>query len=242
MPSRSVTNRINWVLDNLVPPAVRDSRWFMMPLFWIVFGKRSGDFARFKDAAPHLSRAEYSGWYERLASSHIERESDLTPGVVQEVLGAVVGDSVLDVGCGRGYLVRRLAADPGRRVVGVDLHVPPAGDASFCRGDGESLPFPDRSFDTVTCCHVLEHVLDASAALRELRRVARRRLIVVLPRQREYTYTFDLHIRFFPYASSVRQLMKRRDARCDLVDNDFLYVEDRSGAGDAAQDFAAGRT
>lgn len=238
MPSRTVTNRINWVLDHLVPPAVRDSRWFMMPLFWLVFGKRSGDFARFKEVAPHLSRTEYAAWYERLASSHIDRESDLTPKVVDEVLASVAGDSVLDVGCGRGYLVRRLAADPRRRVVGVDLHVPAAGSdrASFCRGDGESLPFPDRSFDTVTCCHVLEHVLDASAALRELRRVARRRLIVVLPRQREYAYTFDLHIRFFPYASSVQQLMKRRDARCELVDNDFLYVEDcRSPGGELGE-------
>jgi len=78
----------------------------------------------------------------------------------------------------------------------------------------------------VTCCHVLEHVQDAEAAVRELRRVARRRLVVVVPRQREYRYTFDLHLRFFPYPSSLQQLMRRRGARCEVVDNDLLYVEE----------------
>jgi hypothetical protein len=42
------------------------------------------------------------------------------------------------------------------------------------------------------------HVQDAHAALEELRCVAKRRLIVVLPKQRPYRYTFDLHLRFFP--------------------------------------------
>ncbi len=34
-----------------------------------------------------------------------------------------------------------------------------------------ALPFPDRSFDWVICNHVLEHVHDDRAAMRELRRV-----------------------------------------------------------------------
>jgi SAM-dependent methyltransferase len=242
MPARSVTRRINWILDNLVPPILRDSRWFMMPLFWLVFGKKAGEFARFKGVAPSLSATEYRRWYERLADSHIQRESDLTPSVVSEVLRATTGDSVLDVGCGRGFLTRQLAAAGHRRVVGIDLHVPPARDTrtTFLRGDGEALPFADRAFDTVTCCHVLEHVLDPVRALTELRRVARRRLILVFPRQREYTYTFDLHIRFFPYAFSVRQLTRKPDARCELVENDFLYVEDLPESSTAHRTVRAG--
>ncbi len=231
MLDRAVTSPVNWVLDNLVPPFLRDRAFFMMPLFWLLFGRRAREFARFKEVAPFLSKAEFVAWYARLADGHIQRESDLTERVAGEVLAAVAGESVLDVGSGRGYLARRLAERVRGRVLGADLHVPSdrGGDAVFLRADGEALPFPDRSFDTVTCCHVLEHVQDASATVRELRRVARRRLVVVVPRQREYAYTFDLHIRFFPYASSVQQLMKRPDARCEVVQNDFVYVEDLQG-------------
>jgi ubiquinone/menaquinone biosynthesis C-methylase UbiE len=44
-----------------------------------------------------------------------------------------------------------------------------------------SLPFAARSFDTVTCLEVLEHLDDPSAAVRELARVARRAVVVSVP-------------------------------------------------------------
>ena len=44
-----------------------------------------------------------------------------------------------------------------------------------------SLPFAARSFDTVTCLEVLEHLDDPAAAVRELARVARRAVVVSVP-------------------------------------------------------------
>ena len=64
----------------------------------------------------------------------------------------------------------------------------------------ESLPFADKQFDIVTCSHTLEHVLDLPKAISELKRVARK-LIITVPKQRYYNYTFDLHIHFFPQIS-----------------------------------------
>lgn len=46
-------------------------------------------------------------------------------------------------------------------------------DIAYRLGKGESLPFPDHSFDVVCCCDVLEHVADRSAILSEVRRVLR---------------------------------------------------------------------
>ena len=48
------------------------------------------------------------------------------------------------------------------------------------------------------CTHVIEHILDYRAAIAELRRIAKQRLIIVVPREREGIYTFNPHFNFFP--------------------------------------------
>lgn len=65
-------------------------------------------------------------------------------------------------------LRRRLAALPGLRYVTSDLD--PAQDVDL-RLDLTALDLPDGAFDAVICSHVLEHVTDDRAAMRELRRV-----------------------------------------------------------------------
>jgi len=96
--------------------------------------------------------------------------------------------SVLDVGAGRGHwgqlLLPHCAADA--RLTGVDREaewVSGAAERARRRGLGaraayrlgaaEALPFPDDTFDFVTCQTVLIHVADPSAALREMKRVVR---------------------------------------------------------------------
>jgi len=63
----------------------------------------------------------------------------------------------------------RLRAAPHLAYVSVDLASPRA----LVRADVQRLPHPDACFDAVLCHHVLEHVADDRAAMRELRRVLR---------------------------------------------------------------------
>jgi SAM-dependent methyltransferase len=81
------------------------------------------------------------------------------------------GTRVLHIAPEKG-LARRIASTPGIRYTAGDKHEPgyryPAGTIDL---DITAMPFADGSFDLVICSHVLEHVPDDRAALRELKRV-----------------------------------------------------------------------
>jgi hypothetical protein len=59
--------------------------------------------------------------------------------------------------------------------------------------------------------------------------VTKKRLIVVVPKQRPYKYTFDLHLHFFPYEHSLRTIMGPNHGAvfCKDVGGDLFYVEDK---------------
>ncbi len=102
--------------------------------------------------------------------------------------------------------------------------------AILCEANIERLPFADDSFDTVVSTHTLEHVQHLGAALGELRRVAAKRLVVVVPRQRPYRVTFNPHIHFFPYKFSVLALDRHRPSPpVRARGGDWLYVEEQTG-------------
>jgi SAM-dependent methyltransferase len=85
------------------------------------------------------------------------------------------------------YALRhRLERLGGVRYVTADL-LDPAVDLHL---DLTRLDLPDQSFDAVVCSHVLEHVEDDRAAMRELHRITRRWCLVAVPLDiaREHTY------------------------------------------------------
>ena len=91
--------------------------------------------------------------------------------------------SVLDVGCGDGFITNALPEQ--LRVVGVDIsqqavkHV----KRETVIGSATDLPLPDRSFDMVMSNDVLEHLDDQelAKALPELARVAKNYVLLTVP-------------------------------------------------------------
>lgn len=227
---RETVNAIRTVLEEVIPPFVRDSgpmRW----LFRRHWGPLVDDIEHFRETIPFVTAEQYRSIYERMP--RVQDETDNSGACLTRILGAVEGQTVLDVGCGTGYLVdwlkqRRLEL----ALTGVDFIIEPGTRTrhpaiEFVEAPIEQLPFPDRHFDTVICTHVLEHILDFRAALTELRRVARHRLILVVPQEREYRFTFNPHLHFFPYPHSfLRYLIPvPADHRIESVGRDIFYVE-----------------
>jgi 2-polyprenyl-3-methyl-5-hydroxy-6-metoxy-1,4-benzoquinol methylase len=110
-----------------------------------------------------------------------------------ELFARAAPESVLDVGCGEGVLTERWASDLGSgRVVGVDLEDPKLAAEWAARARDNlcfravapgDLPFAEDEFDLAAAIEVLEHVPDPRRALSEIARVARRHLLVSVPRE-----------------------------------------------------------
>ena len=97
--------------------------------------------------------------------------------------GLRAGDRVLDIGCGKGFLLHDLTLEvPGLQVTGLDVsryaldHAKPEVRDRLIEGRASSLPFPDASFDLVLSINTLHNLPapELDAALRGMMRVGRR--------------------------------------------------------------------
>jgi SAM-dependent methyltransferase len=113
-----------------------------------------------------------------------------------EGAGERIHGRVFEAGCGVGSYLFRLQKE-ARQAVGLDIehdrtceaHL--GADQVVC-GAGESLPFPDGSFDLVLSNEVIEHVQDDRAAVREIVRILAPggRLVLFCPNR---GYPFETH-------------------------------------------------
>jgi len=224
--SRDITNIINFILDNLCPPILRDCYPLMFPIYWIAYGKPTAKLMKYKDYYPDLTDKEYTEYYAYAAKARIAaRPTDLNRIGLEFILSNTVQKgNCLDAGCGRGYLAKKLVSI-GRKVYGLDIEIPPnystADGYTFVKGSLQNIPFPDEKFETVICAHVLEHVRDIDLSISELLRVTKDKLIIILPRQREYRYVADLHVRYFPYVYNVKMMFPNQNAIITHVGSDW---------------------
>jgi SAM-dependent methyltransferase len=227
---REYTSFIRTILDDWIPPIIRDTYWFMYPIAWVAFGKHASLFLNFRKKAAKLTEKEYGMIYETV-NPLFTRPTDLTDGCVKKIERAVKGVKVLEVGAGRGYLARRLSKTHRMTVADIVVDDSLSSDM-FIRTVSapiEALPFANKSFDTVVCTHTLEHIIDFQKAVSELRRVMKKRLIIVVPKQRPFLYTLDLHVNYFPYPETLLVAMNpgNNHTICKEIDGDLFYIEDK---------------
>lgn len=96
--------------------------------------------------------------------------------------GIKPGHSILDIGCGKGFLLYELSQIvPDLKIAGVDVsayaieHAKPEVRPFLQVGAAEKLPFDDKSFDFAVSINVFHNlkVMELNAALAEMERVAR---------------------------------------------------------------------
>jgi len=199
--------------------------------------RKANLFFNFRKKFSKMSEAEFAEIYRKVDviydnSPLIKRNTNLTSGCFDEILRSIRGESVLEVGCGKAAFLSKHMSE-GHHVTAVDINIEPGlkkefPNITFKESNIEQLPFENKAFDTVVSTHTLEHVIDIFAAIQELRRVTRKRLIIVVPKQRPYRYTFDLHLHFFPYEHSLMVLMGNRNNTCRTINGDLFYIEDIS--------------
>ncbi len=99
--------------------------------------------------------------------------------------------NILDIGCGEGFLVSHLPKNI--KYTGID-HNPESieiaksaayqqRETNFLVGNVYKLPFPDKQFDLITCLEVLEHLEAPEKALAEIKRMAKKYVILSVPNE-----------------------------------------------------------
>lgn len=147
------------------------------------------------------------------------------------------GKRILDLGCATGNYCLALEK-LGFECTGVDINKEYV-DIAQKRGvkalsiDG-SLPFNDKSFDTIIMLEVLEHVENLDEVLLEVKRVARKNVLLTVPNSTgyelllQYSLTYehmleDDHINFFT-KDSLSALLERYFAMCSVKEDEPIFA------------------
>lgn len=132
--------------------------------------------------SPESNRAYYDAFSENYEAQRGTNDPGGYHDLVDELESEFVrrfgaGREVLEVGCGTGLVLDRIAQF-ARRAVGVDLspamlEKAKARGLEVTEGSATELPFEDRSFDVACSFKVLAHVPEIAVALSEMARVTR---------------------------------------------------------------------
>lgn len=157
------------------------------------------------------------------------------PDVLAEAVSEPFAD-LLDAGCGTGAMLGIFKKDyPNKNYTGIDMSEKmietakkkhPVG-IQFITGDCESLPFPNDSFDAVTCSMSFHHYPDPQKFFMGLQRVLRpggRLILRDMASGNGFVMWFINHIEI-PIANRV---LKKGDVHC-YTQNDILRLCTASG-------------
>jgi len=102
---REQSNQIRFVLEELLPPIVRDTALFRFAAS-LAWGKHISTLAEFRKSAPFLTAEQYSELYR--THPRVHEDTDNSRACLDRVSADALGPSICDVGCGTGALLRHV--------------------------------------------------------------------------------------------------------------------------------------
>lgn len=151
--------------------------------------------------------------------------------LVKELGNGIERPRILDVGCGDGTFLSRLAG----RLYGLDISAESVSEArkrldgrgaDIRVGDARKMPLWDAQFDVVICSEVLEHIGKPELAVAELMRVAKSGGKIIISVPNEFWLTFGRaamlkfpaklkeHVNSFTVADVARMVGKKPAKTC----------------------------
>jgi len=144
------------------------------------------------------SREIYEAWHPSVEHDVSAGDTPWATLVLRYLRPSDLDDrAVLEIGCGRGELVRRLVGETGgpRHLLAADFaqsavqagrrraHDTNGHRVSWTVASIQDIPVADATFDTVISCETIEHVVEPMKAMKELHRVLRPggRLLLTTP-------------------------------------------------------------
>jgi ubiquinone/menaquinone biosynthesis C-methylase UbiE len=147
-----------------------------------------------------IERGQFRGWG---AEKMLDRSGKIWLQMIDELMDEVPRGHILDVGCGRGGMIKYL--QKRGEIIGLDISLESLQRASkhgqTVLGNARFLPFYDGQFDVVISRFVLHHIENYREALSEIHRCLKTNGYLVLIESVENNLLFRLG----------RTLFRRRD-------------------------------
>ena len=202
---RDIICLIRLFIDSL-PKSLRNSK-LLFRIAQIIFRIPSSLF-QFREEYESNKYKNLSKFYlsnSKYSLKRISKKSDINSfhiRLIKKVFKLKSPLSLLDVGCGTGYLIDQLnLIYPLKKTLGIDFQVKRNNNENIKFKEGDILKslrkLPNSSFEFVTCTHVLEHLPYPKETLLELRRICNKTLIIICPIEKKFKWCLNYHINFY---------------------------------------------
>jgi ubiquinone/menaquinone biosynthesis C-methylase UbiE len=230
--NRILINKIRFILEEFIPPIIRDSLIFKYIVKYFYRSDKLHE--NLKENILNYTKKNYLEYYS--AMPEINGKTDNSEDCIKDIIKQILPNNIIDVGCGRGYLLERLRKENHKyKLFGTEIYLSRTLEEkkkkynfNTIKIDILSIDKMKKMYDTVICTHVLEHILDIRAAYKKLKKICKQRLIIIVPKERPYKYTFNGHLHFFPYEWSLINTLRpdTKNFQIRNIKRDFIFIED----------------